>query len=159
MGPETASTASAGNLMGQIRVERTIAASPERVFDWLLDPANLTVFPLFRKAGWAKDCSGPTVGAEREVTGIGFWAYEKITAYDAPRSCSYIVVGSFPPSQHDGGMLRCTPSGNGTHVDWVSGYTLPARAGGKLIEVVTLPLIRSLTFRAILAGCAKALES
>jgi hypothetical protein len=30
---------------------------------------------------------------------------------------------------------------------------------GKVIEVVTLPLIRSLTFRAILAGCAKALES
>jgi hypothetical protein len=144
--------------MGEIRVERTIGASPERVFDWLLDPANLTVSPLFRKAGWAKEWSGPTVGAVREVTGIGFWAHEKITAYDAPRSCSYVVVGSFPPAQHDGGMLTCTPSRNGTHVDWVSGYTLPARAGGKLIEVVTLPLIRSLTFRAILAGCAKALE-
>jgi ABC-type multidrug transport system fused ATPase/permease subunit len=42
---------------------------------------------------------------------------------------------------------------------WVSGYTLPARGGGTVIEVVTLPLIRSLTFRAILAGCAKALQS
>jgi hypothetical protein len=41
----------------------------------------------------------------------------------------------------------------------VSGYTLPTRSGGKVIEVVTLPLIRSLMFRAILAGCAKALES
>jgi hypothetical protein len=91
--------------MGQIHVERTIAASPERVFDWLLDPVNLTVSPLFRKAGWA------------------------------------------------------TPSGDGTHVDWVSGYTLPARAGGKVVELLTLPLIRLLTFRAILAGCAKALES
>ena len=36
--------------MGQIHVERTIAASPERVFEWLLDPANLTVSPVFRKA-------------------------------------------------------------------------------------------------------------
>ena len=95
----------------------------------------------------------------RELTGIGFWAHEQITAYDAPRSYSYIVVGSFPPSQHDGGVLMCTPSGDGTLVDWVSGYTLPARAGGKVVELLTLPLIRLLTFRAILAGCAKALES
>jgi Polyketide cyclase / dehydrase and lipid transport len=153
------STAKAETLMGQIHVERTIAASPERVFDWLLDPVNLTVSPLFRKAGWAKDSSGPDVGAVRELTGIGFWAHEQITAYDAPRSCSYIVVGSFPPSQHDGGVLTCTPSGDGTHVDWVSGYTLTARAGGKVVELLTLPLIRLLTFRAILAGCAKALES
>ena len=56
--------------MGQIHVERTIAASPERVFDWLLDPVNLTVSPLFRKAGWAKDSSGPDVGAVRELTGL-----------------------------------------------------------------------------------------
>ena len=118
--------------MGQVHVERTIAASPERVFDWLLDPANLTVSPVFRKAVWAKDSSGPGVGAVREVTGYGFWAHEQITAYDAPWSCSYVVVGSFPAAQHDGGTLTCSPSGDGTHVDWVSGYKLPARAGGKV---------------------------
>jgi uncharacterized protein YndB with AHSA1/START domain len=72
--------------MGQVHVERTIAASPERVFDWLLDPANLTVSPVFRKAVWAKDSSVPGVGAVREVTGYGFWAHEQITAYDAPWS-------------------------------------------------------------------------
>jgi Polyketide cyclase / dehydrase and lipid transport len=145
--------------MAQVHVQRTIAAPPQQVFDWLLDPANLTVSPVFRKAGWAKDSSGPGVGAVREVIGIGYWAHEQITAYDAPRSCSYIAVRSCPPSQHNGGALTCTPSGDGTHVDWVSGYTLPTRSGGKVIEVVTLPLIRSLMFRAILAGCAKALES
>jgi hypothetical protein len=65
---------------------------------------------VFRKAVWAKDSSGPGEGATREVTGFGFWAHEQITAYDAPRSYSYLAA-------------------------------------------------RSLTFRAILAGCAKALES
>ena len=102
---ENASTR-AGNLVAEIRVERTIAASPERVFDWLLDPANLTASPVVRKAGWAKDSSG-----------------------------------------------------DGTDVEWVSGYTLPARGGGKVVELVTLQLVRSLLFRAILAGCAKALAS
>jgi uncharacterized protein YndB with AHSA1/START domain len=144
--------------MVQVHVERTIAASPERVFDWLADPASLTAAPLFLKAGWAKGSSGPGVGALREVTGVGMRFHEQITAYDAPRSYSYLAVRSFPASEHEGGTLTCTPSGDATHVDWVSTYTVPARGGGKVIEVVTLPLIRS-TFRAILAGCAKALES
>ena len=33
--------------MVQVHEQRTIAASPERVFDWLLDPANLAVSPSF----------------------------------------------------------------------------------------------------------------
>jgi hypothetical protein len=41
----------------EIHLERTIAASPERVFDWMLDPTNLTVSPVIRKAGWAKSCA------------------------------------------------------------------------------------------------------
>ena len=144
--------------MVQIHEQRTIAASPERVFEWLHDPANLTVSPVLRKAVWAEGSSGPGVGAVREVTGFGFWLHEQITAYDAPRRCSYDVVASFPASQHEGGSLTCTPSDHGTHVDWVTTYTIPARGGGKVMEVLTAPLI-SFHLRAILAGCAKALES
>jgi Polyketide cyclase / dehydrase and lipid transport len=118
----------------------------------LHDPANVTVSPVLRKAVWAKGSSGPGVGAVREVTGFGFWLHEQITAYDAPRSCCYIVVGSLPASQHNGGTLTCTPSGDGTHVDWVSDYKVPARGGGKVMEVLTAPLI-SFNLRAILAGC------
>jgi uncharacterized protein YndB with AHSA1/START domain len=144
--------------MVQVRVERTIAASPERVFDWLADPANLTAAPLFLKAGWAKGSSGPGVGALREVTGVGMRFREKITAYDAPRSYSYLVVRSFPASEHEGGTLTLTPSGDGTRVEWVTTYAVPVRGGGMVMEAVSPPLFRS-TFRAILAGCAKALES
>ena len=144
--------------MVQVHVERTIAASPERVFDWLADPANLTASPLVLKAGWAKGWSGPGVGALREVTGVGVWFREEITAYDAPQSYSYLILRSFPPSDHEGGTLTFTPSGDGTHVDWVTTYTIPARAGGKVMEAVSSPLMRS-SFRGILAGCAKALES
>lgn len=41
--------------MVQIHIERTIAAAPERVFDRLTDPANLSSAPLLLKARWAKD--------------------------------------------------------------------------------------------------------
>jgi hypothetical protein len=144
--------------MVQVHVERTITASPERVFDWLHDPANLTVSPVLRNAVWAMGSSGPGVGAVREVTGFGFWVHEQITAYDAPRSCAYDVVRSFPASQHDGRHGHVHSVGDGTHVVWLSGYTVPARGGGKVVEVLTAPLI-SFNLRAILAGCAKALES
>ena len=86
--------------MAQIHAQRTIAASPERVFDWLLDPTNLSISPVIRKARWAKGSSGPGVGAVREVTGFGFWLHEEITGYDDARGYSYRVVGSFPPSEH-----------------------------------------------------------
>jgi uncharacterized protein YndB with AHSA1/START domain len=144
--------------MVQIHEQRTIAASPERVFAWLLDPANLTISPWFRTATWVTDLAAPGVGATRELKGFGFWVHEQITDYDPPHSCSYRVVGGFPPAHQDG-TLTCTPSGDGTYVDWASKYTIPARGGGKVVEVLTAPLLRPFAFRAILTGCAKALES
>ena len=143
--------------MVELHVERTIAASPERVFDWLADPAGLRAAPLVLRAGWAKGSSGPAVGALREVIGAGTWFREEITAYDRPRSYSYLIVRSIPPFNHEGGTLTFTPSGDGTHVDWVTTYTHPAYVGGRPMEAVTRRLLRS-SFLAVLAGCAKALE-
>jgi len=94
----------------------------------------------------------------REVTGVGTWFREEITAYDPPHSYTYLIVRSFPAFNHDGGTLTFTPSGNGTHVDWLTNYTHPAYAGGKLMEAVSERLLRP-SFLAILNACAKALES
>ena len=113
---------------------------PERVFDWLVDPANLTAAPLVLRAGWGKGSSDhPGVGALREGMAVGMWFREEITAYDAPRSFSYRIVRSFPANDHEGGTLTFTPSGDGTHVGWVNSYTHPARAGGKVIGRRHLP--------------------
>jgi hypothetical protein len=144
--------------MVRLHVERTIAASPDRVFDWLTDPANVAAAPLTLKAGYAKGASGPGVGAVRRVIGVGTLTREVVTAYDAPRSYSYRMLRSFPAYDHEGGTLTFTPSGGGTHVDWVTTYTHPTRAGGKVLEAVTSRLLRS-SLLAILAGCAKALET
>jgi uncharacterized protein YndB with AHSA1/START domain len=143
--------------MVEIHLERTIAAPVEQVFDWLADPAHLAAAPLALTGGWAKGSSAPGAGAVREVIGIGTWFREEITAYDPPNSYSYLIVRSFPPFDHEGGTLTFTASGNGTHVDWLSNYTHPARAGGKLLEAVSYRMLRS-SFLAILNACAKALE-
>ncbi|MFI5511233.1 SRPBCC family protein [Mycobacterium sp. NPDC051804] len=144
--------------MIQLRVERTIAAPAEAVFAWVADPVNLTASPLIFKAGWSKGSPEPGVGALRDALALGMWLREEITAYDPPRSYSYLIVRSFPAMDHDGGTLTLTPSGGGTHVEWVTSLTFPLRGGGKVSEAVTAPLFKS-GFEAILAGCAKALES
>ena len=141
----------------QIHLEWTIAAPVERVFDWLADPVNLSTAPLVLRARYTKSSPGPGAGAVREVAGIGTWFREAITAYDRPRRYSYLIVNSFPPFDHDGGILTFTASGDGTHVDWLSKYTHPAWAGGRLLEAVTSRLLRS-SFDAIVRACAKALE-
>jgi uncharacterized protein YndB with AHSA1/START domain len=141
----------------EIHLEHKIAAPIDDVFDWLADPANLAVAPLVLRAGWADGSSGPGAGAVREVTGIGTWFREEITAYDRPHSYSYLILRSFPPFRHDGGTLTFTASSGGTQVEWVSNYTHPALAGGKALEAATSRLLRW-SFTTILTGCAKALE-
>jgi uncharacterized protein YndB with AHSA1/START domain len=143
--------------MVEIHLERTIDAPVEQVFDWLADPPNLAAAPLALRGRYAKDSRGLGAGAVREVIAVGTWFREEITAYDRPRSYSYLIVRSFPPFNHEGGTLTFTPSGDSTRVDWQSSYTHPARAGGKLLEAVTYRMLRW-SFRSILDACAKALE-
>lgn len=143
--------------MAELHVERTIAAPPERVFEWLADPGSLTSAPLVLRARWTPGTSTPAVGALRTVVAAGMWFQEEITAYAPPRSYSYRIVKSVPAFDHEGGTLTFTPAGVGTHVDWVSTYTHPLRGGGAAMEAVSSRLL-PWNFNAILAGCAKALE-
>ena len=143
--------------MVTLHIERTIAAPPERVFAWLADPASLTNAPLVLRAGWTQDRTEPGVGAVREVLTAGFWFREEITAYDPPRSYSYLIIRSIPPFGHEGGTLTFTPAGEGTHVDWDTTYCHPLRGGGRAMDALTSRLLPR-SFGAILQACANALE-
>ncbi|OMC03234.1 polyketide cyclase [Mycobacterium sp. NS-7484] len=146
--------------MVQLHVERTIAASPDRVFRWLADPANFTT-PLASSIGFTAGYVGgspPAVGAVREVNGFGnAWFREVITAYNPPRGYSYRVVRAFPTVDHRGATMTFTAVAEGTHVEWESCFTYPVRVGGKLMDAVSSRLVRR-SFLAILGRCAEALE-
>lgn len=147
-----------GDEVVEIHVERTIAAPPETVFDWLANPAHLTAAPLILRAGYMEGSSSPGAGAVRDALCVGMWLREQYTAYNAPRSYSYQILSAVPPMNHDGGTLMFTPTADGTRVEWETAFTHPIWAGGKALELITGPLVRS-GFESILAGCAKALES
>ena len=146
-----------GDAVVEFRVQRTIAAPQEQVFDWLADPANLKAATLILRVTYAKGSPPLGVGAIRNVIAAGMWLREKYTTFDAPLSYSYRIVRAVPPINHEGGSLTLTADGGGTHVDWVTEYTHPAWVGGKALEAVTCPLIRK-GFVEILEGCATALE-
>jgi hypothetical protein len=74
------------------------------------------------------------------------------------RSAARLLVRSISPFSHEDATLTFTSSADGTHVDWLTGYTHPVHAGGKPMEAVSRRLLRW-SFLAVLAGCAKALES
>ncbi|OLP03875.1 MxaD family protein [Mycolicibacterium porcinum] len=146
--------------MVKLHVERTIAASTDRVFGWLADPANFTT-PLASSigftAGYVGD-SSPEVGAIREVNGFGTtWFREVITAYDPPRSYSYRVIRAFPSVDHLGATMTFTACAAATHVDWASTFKYPVRTGGMVMEAVSSRLVRR-SFLGILSRCAEALE-
>lgn len=143
--------------MVHLHVEKTIAAPPEQVFAWLADPVNIAAAPLVVTAGWTAGPAGPDRRAVRQVIAAGMWFREEITAYDPPHSYSYRIVRSVPAFDHQGGTLTFTATADGTHVDWVSDYTHPTRGGGRLMEAVSSRLL-PWNFRAILDGCAKALQ-
>lgn len=143
--------------MAHLRVERTIQAPPESVFDWLADPANLTSAPLVLTSGWAPGSPNGGLGAVRRVIATGMWFREEITAYERPHCYSYLILSSFPAFDHDGGTLTFTPSGDGTHVEWVSSYTHPLHGGAKAVEALSSRLL-PWNFDAILKACATALE-
>jgi uncharacterized protein YndB with AHSA1/START domain len=144
--------------MVHLHVQKTIYAPPEKVFAWLADPVSLKSAPLIVTADWAKDSPAPAgLGAIRTGFAVGLWFREEITAYDPPHSYTYLIVKSVPAFEHEDGTLTFTPDGDGTHVDWVSTYTHPAKGGGKVMEALTARLL-PWSFRAVLDGCAKALE-
>lgn len=54
--------------------------------------------------------------------------------------------------------LTFTASGEGTHVDWLTNYSHPIWAGGRLLEALTRRLLRS-SFRSIFAAGAREQEN
>ncbi|MFT3898726.1 MAG: SRPBCC family protein [Gordonia sp. (in: high G+C Gram-positive bacteria)] len=144
--------------MTDLIVERTIAAPADAVFAWLTDPRHLTAAPLALRAGWAGGTAGPGVGAVREVWALGLWAREEIIAWDPPHGYEYRITRAVPAIEHREGAVVLTPVNGGTHVRWISDFTIPLAGGGKPMELLMGRLLPG-SFAAILDACSRDLES
>ncbi|MGH3950446.1 MAG: SRPBCC family protein, partial [Pseudonocardiaceae bacterium] len=130
---------SAEEPMVSLTVQRTIAAPPEAVFDWLVDANNLKHGRVVLRVRRTRDGAGSVwgKGARRVVTSIGGWFREDITEYERPHRYGYFIVKTIPPMRHYGGSITVTPVDAGSHVSWQSSYDLPAITGGRFAAPLT----------------------
>ncbi|MGW5381824.1 SRPBCC family protein [Nocardia sp. NPDC003963] len=129
--------------METIIVERTIAAPASAVFDWISDAHNYTRIPLVLHERLAVPGEGAPygLGAVRFLVWFVGVFWERVTAYDPPRSFEYHVYRSFPPARHELGRVEFTETADGIRVVWttVVQVRLPL-VGAALTRKVVRPL-------------------
>ena len=115
--------------MQTIRVERTLPAPAEKVFDLATDHAGYTALSGVTSArlvrAGAQDRNG--VGAVREIKAGPIRIQEEVTAFERPGLMDYKVVHSTIPLRHELGRMEFSETSEGTHVVWttVIGVDIP----------------------------------
>jgi Polyketide cyclase / dehydrase and lipid transport len=107
--------------MTTIRVERTLQAPIERVFEVLTDHANYDRFRGIRGSGLLRK-------GESDPNGVG--ALRKV---DVPPLHFEEEVNL--PFEHEGGSIRLEPRDGTTHALWTSTYRVPTPVVGGLLAL------------------------
>lgn len=140
--------------MTEIDLERRVEASPQRVWEILVDhegmPHWFPVREVVRRRPGAPDPNG--VGALRVVRGGGLAVEERITEFEPPRLLAYELVAGAPVRDYRA-EVALTPEGSGTRVLWSARFR-------PLVPGTGWPLRRALQarFRRALDGLAALAE-
>jgi uncharacterized protein YndB with AHSA1/START domain len=121
--------------MAEIRVERTLEAPIDRVFDVLADHERYGRFRAITDAklvrGGESERNG--LGAIRELAVGPIRFEEEITAFEPPIRLDYLIREVNLPLDHDGGSIRFDAADDGTHVLWESTFTTPVPVVGRAL--------------------------
>jgi hypothetical protein len=113
--------------VGAIRVDKTLAAPIDGVFELLSDHGNYDRFLGVTAARLTRE--GQTepngVGAVRSIALGPIHFEEEITAFERPRRMDYLIRRVNLPIDHDGGRITLEPDGAGTRVLWISTFGVP----------------------------------
>ena len=131
-------------------VTRTVPAPIEKVYDWLVDPANY-------KGAVPGVTSGRFTGDKRYFRlGIVPIA-EDVTYAERPLGFDYTIRVGLPPLvKHGGNSARLRPVAGGTEVTWTSRLTVSLPGGDLLVRPVMMGL--ELGIAELIKGAAKALR-
>jgi uncharacterized protein YndB with AHSA1/START domain len=129
-----------------IHVERRLDGPPEAVFEVLADHARYDRFDGIRRSELVEpgDPDPNGLGAVRWLWLGPFRFEEEITAFEPPSRLDYLIREvTAVPFRHEGGSIRLTPDGTGTHAVWTSSFEIPIPLiGGALDRVFSLQLER-----------------
>jgi uncharacterized protein YndB with AHSA1/START domain len=127
-----------------VRVEKTIEAPVEQVFDLLTDHANYKRFRGIRDSELLREGEpAPNgVGALRRVDVGRLRFEEEITHYESPLRMDYLIRKINAPLEHEGGSIRLQPTDGGTRAVWTSTFEVSTRGVGGLLTGVAATSIR-----------------
>jgi hypothetical protein len=122
-----------------IRVERRLDASPDAVFEIIADHARYDRFDGIRRSALVEpgDPAPNGLGAVRQIWLGPLCFEEEITAFEPPRRLDYLIRDvTALPFRHEGGSIRLSPDGAGTHAVWTSSFEVPVPLFGSAIDRV-----------------------
>ena len=130
--------------MAEIRLERTLEAPIDRVFDVLADHAGYSRFRAISRAELVRegDEEPNGRGAIRKLAAGPFTFTEEITAFERPVRLDYLILEVNVPLRHDGGSIRFDAVDDGTHVLWTSSFTMPVPLAGAPLGALTAAALR-----------------
>jgi uncharacterized protein YndB with AHSA1/START domain len=142
--------------VAEIRVERTLPAPPEHVFEVLADHAGYTRFRGITRAELVRpgDSEPNGVGALRKVASGPLVFTEEITAFEPPSRLDYLIVDVNFPVAHEGGSIRIDSDPRGSHVLWTSVFRVTTRVASRPLESA-LRLMFAQGFSAMLSQAGK----
>ena len=132
--------------MYEIRVERTLSAPAEHVFELISDHAGYRRFSGITSAELIREGTEEKngLGAVRRLGAGPIRFEEEITAFERPSRMDYLIRDTNLPIEHEGGSIHMTARGDVTDVLWLSRFepTTPV-AGGIIGRIGVRTLSRS----------------
>ena len=115
--------------MRTVRVERSIAAPADAVFELLTDHAGYVRFRGVRSAELVRegDAEPNRAGAMRRIVVGPIRFDEEITAFERPRRMDYVIRETNVPFDHEGGTIAVDRDERRSHVVWTSTFRVPTR--------------------------------
>jgi uncharacterized protein YndB with AHSA1/START domain len=130
--------------MPTVRVERTIEAPIEDVFDLLTDHANYDRFPGITDSELVREGSPERngLGALRRIAAGPIRFEEEITAFERPRRMDYLIREVNLPLEHEGGTIVLEESDEGTRAAWTSTFRITITGVGAVFAAAGALVIR-----------------
>lgn len=129
--------------MASFRLERTVAAPPQTVFEVLTDHRAYADFTPMRRAELEVEGEPPPngVGAIRVLTALGPPLREEVIGYEPPARFSYRLLSGAPVRDHVG-SVTLEPEGEGTQMSYTvrTNPTVPV-VGFAVVAAVRLAIL------------------
>jgi uncharacterized protein YndB with AHSA1/START domain len=127
-----------------VRVEQTLRAPIDRVFDLISDHAGYSRFSGVQRSELLRE--GETerngVGALRRAHSRPLWFEEEILVFERPTRMDYVIRRTNAPIHHQGASMLLEETGSDTRVVWTTMTEITTPVIGRAAGAAMAPVLR-----------------